>query len=69
VPYLHLNALSAALQEMGDALHPLILNVVKTGHWEHHVNNSVIDRRLSGCFTLSMSLGMPLGEWIGIVSI
>jgi len=32
---LHLYVLSAALQEVADALHPLILNVVEMKHWEH----------------------------------
>jgi len=32
---LHLHVLSATLQEVADALHPLILNVVEMKHWEH----------------------------------
>jgi len=84
IPYLHLNVLSAALQEVADAFYPLILNMVEMRHWEHcrllsrgrrpdisifHVNISVIDRHRLGRFMLLRSLRMPLGEWIGIASI
>ena len=31
----HLHVLSAAFQEVADAFHPLILNVVEMEHWEH----------------------------------
>jgi len=35
MPYLHLNALLAVLQEVAGALHPLTLIRVETRHWEH----------------------------------
>jgi len=37
MPYLRLNVLSAALQEVADAPHPLpaILDVVEERHWDH----------------------------------
>ena len=32
IPYLHLNVLSGAFQEVADAFHPMIVNVVETRH-------------------------------------